>query len=318
MIRHKFLLFLFILIYFLNNVFALGVSPGITSFEFKPEGIESFEMEIGNSPARDQNVEIYVSLTQINDSIRAEFQDILSLDKTQISFTKDIPSEKIKVMVKFPKGISKAGTYELRVGARPVVDVGEGLSITAGNEIIILIKVPEQYASSAFAIPKKLSILSVNAKSVKKGEKAEIEIQVKSEATEVLKRVSGRVKLVYNENVLASADTTTEDLFPGETRTFTAIFYTADFPVATLPLTAEIFYGNSVEKGVGTLSILENPEALESCKKTSACSTYLAIIVILIAIIIFLLYILFRKKGVGKTFGSYDFSSESATNEGKY
>ncbi len=314
----KFIFVIFIFL-FLNNVIALGVSPGFVNLDFEPEKLDSFEYTILNYPERDQDVEVYVSLAKINESIREEFQNILSLDKNKITFTKDIPSEKIKVLVKFPKGFSRAGIHEMRVGARPFTQGSEGgMMAVAGNEVIVYVNVSDKYASSKFEIPKKLRILSVNAKSVKKGEKAEVEIQVKSEATEVLKRVRGRVKLVYNDADLASADTQTEDIFPGETRVFTTSFFTIDFPVASIPINAEVVFGDNIERATGTLTILENPEISDErqlCKKYAKCSWCWFWIVILVIIIIVLLYLLLR--GKGKSFGSYDFNSE-AKEEGKF
>ena len=317
MIKLKFIIiFIFLL---LNNVYALGVSPGSINLNFKPEYIGSFEIEVVNSPPKDGDVEVYISFLAINETIREEFKDVLNLDKTKISFTKDIPSEKIKVLVKYPKGFSKAGIHELNVGARPIVEGGEGLATRAGSEVRVFLNVSDAYANPRFAIPKKLSILSVSAKPVKQGEKAEVEIQIKSEAEEVLKKVYGRVKLVYNGQDLASADTKIEDIFPGETRVLTAIFYTNSFPITSLPLNAEVFYGNSIERGTGMLTIIQGVGSEESqiCKssKCSWCWFWIAILIVIIIIILYLWLFRGKGKGGGGSFGSYDFSSESKEEE---
>ncbi len=318
MITSKYKLFLFLFL-FLNNILALGVSPGIVNLNFEPEKLDSFEINVLNSPLKTQDIEIYSNLFSINESIREEFAGVLSLDENYFSFTEDIPSKTVKVLVKFPKGFSQAGMHELRVGARTFVENTGGMMATAGNEVRVFVNVSEKYASSAFAIPKKLRILNVNAKPVKKGEKAEVEIQVKSESTEILKRVRGRIRLVYNGADLASADTQVEDIFPGETRVLTTSFFTVDFPVASIPINAEVTVGENVERATGNLVILENPDLSDEgklCKKYGSCSWCWFWIAVLVIIIIVLLFLLFRGKGKG--IGSYDFSSESSSGEGKY
>lgn len=311
----KFIFFILIC-FLLNNVFALGVSPGTVKLDFKPDSIESFEYSIVNSPAKDQNVEAYVSLSGINEDLKEEFEGILSIEKTKVIFTKDIPLEKINVLVKFPKGFSKAGIYELSVGARTFVEgVEGGLSATAGNEVRVLLNVSAEYADSKFALPKKIKILNIDASPVEKGNTAYINITIQSQATSVLNNVYGIVKAIKDGDELASAETPKTDMYPGETKVIVANFVTSDFPIALIPLTAEVFYEKRSVKANGMLEVIarggvvKKAPVVEKCRKTgtSYCTIWIIVLLAIIAILIFLLL-----RGGGKpAFSSYDFSSES-------
>src|SRR3989344_5856347 len=99
---------LFFVLLFIPTIFSLGVSPAKVELTFEPNLTHQFDFIVQNFPAEDEDIEI------------------------------------VKVSMQFPEGFSEGGIHELRVGARPVVKEA-GLVFIAGNEIRVLITVPEEY-----------------------------------------------------------------------------------------------------------------------------------------------------------------------------
>jgi hypothetical protein len=298
MIRKLF--FIFIVLVFMELIAGLGISPGVVNMDFKPYSNMSLDILIINSPAKDQNAEVYLSFEKINKSVVEEFKRAVSLEKTSLSFTKSEAEKKVKLYFNFPGGFSKGGIHDIRVGVMPVLSGGSGgLGLKVGNEMGILLNVPNEYVSEKYRIIKKLKILNVNSKSVKQGEKAEIEVLIKSESDIVLREVYAKIKITFGGSELTSADTDKIDIAPGEEKTLKILADTAGFPSGNSNLDAEVFYGEDSAKGNGILTITGSEEGgfqIEKKKLSKTTIFIIVFVVVLILIILLLLFFLFRKK----------------------
>ena len=60
---------------------ALGVSPGKVNINFEPNLNTSFEMGVLNDPPKNQEADIYISLLYLDDEMKKDFANTLSLEK---------------------------------------------------------------------------------------------------------------------------------------------------------------------------------------------------------------------------------------------
>jgi len=286
------LTFIILLILILSNlVYGLGVSPGKFLVDFKPNLTTSFEMGVYNYPAKNQDVDVYVSYSELDKDVVSEFRNVISLEKTELTFTQQEGMKTLNVSINLPQGFSKAGVHELRVGAMPSMrNSREGVSVVAGNEIRVLINVSAEYASDKFAKIKRLIIENFNANDVKEGEKSNITLLVKSESDETLTGVFGVIKVLRNGTEIATLKTENISLEPQEEKTLKVVFNTGVLQASTLILTAEVFYDSKSEKANGVLNILGNTE------KRNFPWWWILIILLLIIIIILLIIWLRRKE----------------------
>jgi len=294
-------IFLCLLLGFLTfpSVFSLGVSPGIVEIDFTPNFKTNFQMGVVNTPAKDQDVEVYVNLFQINEDVREEFRDIISLEKTSLSFIESEGGDSLLVSLNFPEGFSKGGIHELRVGARPAAKGEGGTSISAGNEIRILVNVPEEYVDEKYAIKKELKILNINAQSVKKGENSDIKILIKSES-EINLEVYAIIKVLRNDQEFKTLETDKVNIGPNEEKTLTSFFNTEEIPVGPLVIDVEVFYSDNSVKSTGSMSILKDDvskRGIEIIKdKNKFLWLWILILIILLIAIFLILFLLLRRK----------------------
>lgn len=296
----KFFLFLFLIFLSSSFVLSLGVAPARTQIDFEPNLKTNFVMSIINNPLIDREVEIYVNLFELDENIREEFRDIVSLENTRISFTKEETVKTLIISLNLPEGFSQGGTHKLRIGARPPLDPsGEGLAVVAGNELDVLINVPEVYVNQKYAIIKEIKILGVTGDSVSPGEDSEINVLIKSESGVILNGVYAEIKVLKDGKVMRTFKTDRINIAPGEEKTFKEIFSTGIIPSGNLVLEAEVFYGSDSVKSVGSLNIIGNT-GLDIGKSSYKFSWFWFLIIIIIITILLvvslLLFFLLRRK----------------------
>src|SRR3989344_3685459 len=249
------IIFLFVI---LPVVSGLGVSPGKIEIDFSPNLKTSFNMTVYNSPARNQDVKLYVGFSALDSDLISEFENIISLDTESFSFTEQDTTKIIKVNINFPEGFSTSGIHELRIGAiKDVSAEGEGISIVAGNEVRILIKVPQEYASNKYSRIKRLRILNIYADDIEVGGKSNINVLVKSESDVKLEDVSSKIKVMDGNNLIEILETNKIALDEGEEGDLETVFYAKRVKPGILILDVEVFYDSKSEKGTGSLKIIE-------------------------------------------------------------
>ena len=298
MVKIKYWIVLFVVVYSIVFVSALGVSPGKVELEFTPNLEHIFDMNIFNTLAQKTDAEVYVYLLTLNESVRDEFNNVVSLEKTALSFTESDAQKLVKVTLKFPEGFSKGGLHELRVGVAPVIQGGEGLAVRAGNEIRVLVNVADQYVNEKYRIIKTLKIISVSAESVEQGKDSKIAITVKSESPVVLSDVYARITISKDGQIIGNLQTEKTSVNAGEEKVLSSVFNTGSYS-GDLLLDVEVFYGSESVKEKGVLSIRSGPASggIEiSSKSSSFLWLWILIIVIIVISIGFILFFLLRRK----------------------
>jgi len=277
-----------------SSVYGLGVSPGIVEIDFKPNLETSFQMGIVNYPAKEGDVEVYSSLSMVEESVVEEFREVVSMDKTIFHFTKEESSKNLDIYLKFPEGFSKGGIHELRIGARPYVSSEEGLAILAGNEIRVLVNVPEEYVNEKYKIIKKLKILEISAEDVSQGENANIDVRVKSESEVDLDDVYAEIKVLRQGKLYRTLETAKISIKPGEEKTLSSGFNVTRLS-GSLPLEVEVFYGINSVKGEGALRVIGEGGVVIKENKSGLLFWWI-IIIIIILLILLLLFLLLRRR----------------------
>ena len=299
----KFFFFFFFSLLFFNSVLSLGVSPGRIEINFEPNLKTSFDMTVVNTPPKDRDVEIYTNLYRIGESMREEYRDVIDLEKSRFSFSKDESGKSFKVNLNFPEGFSEGGTHILGVGARPYSDTdSEGVSVLAGNEIAIFVTVPDEYVDEKYKVIKDVKIIGINAESVKSGEVSDIEIKIKSESDVDLNDVYAVVKVFNKGDEVRSLETNKVSIGPNEERILVTEFNTGRL-AGNLVLNVEVFYGIDSTKGNGILNIIGADSGGMTIEKKKFSINWwwiiIGIVIFLLLLIIILMFILFmagRKK----------------------
>jgi len=298
---HYKIFFLFFFIFFSYSfVFGLGVSPARTEIDFVPNLETSFEMGVINNPLIDREVEIYVNLFELDENVRDEFRDVVSLGKTRMSFTKNEAKKTLTVFINLPEGFSQAGIHKLRIGARPPLSSdGEGLAVVAGNEIDVLINVAEEYVDGKYAVVKELKILDVRADSVNQGEETNIEVFIKSESEVVLSDVYASIKILIDGREIRTIKTKEIGIAPGEEKTFSEVFNTDNIQSGNFVLDVEVFYGSDSVKSIGSFSVYSEGKGISIGKsdfKFPWMWLFIIVVIVILLLILLFLFLLLRKK----------------------
>lgn len=293
----KRLYFFLILLFIFPLISSLGVSPGKTEIEFKPNLTGTITLTVFNTPQQDREVEIYANLNQLPVEIKDEFDKIILLEKNHLTFSADESTKSIQITFNFPEGFSKGGIHELRVGARPYVDSNnEGVSVRAGNEIRILINVSDEYVDSKYRIIRSLKILSVGTHNVKKGDPTEINITVISESEVPLNNVYAVTQIVQQGTVIGKLETEKITLSPGEEKILTHPLNTESLS-GEIILNTEVFYDYDSVKENSFLRILnQSGGGFQIENKDNSFWFFIFIIIILVVLILLVLILLIWKR----------------------
>ena len=297
--KYRFLLFLLFFFSF-NGVLSLGVSPGVVEIDFEPNLQTSFEMTVINYPLEEQVAEIYPYFITLDSEVIEEFEDIIDLETITMPFTKEESRKSLTVNFNFPEGFSKGGVHELRIGVRPYVEPSQGgLVFRTGNEIKVLINVPEQYVDEKYKVIKDVKIIGINAEIVNQGEIADIEVKIRSESEVVLSDVYAVVKVLNKGVEIGKLETNRISIEPGGEKTLNTKFNTGKLS-GNLILNVEVFYGSDSTKGNGILNIIgEKSGGFTVEKKKFSINWWwiiIGIIIFLLLLIILLMFILLMKK----------------------
>jgi len=287
---------LFFVLLFIPTIFSLGVSPAKVELTFEPNLTHQFDFIVQNFPAKNEDVEIYFDLDEIKPELKDEFKKIISFDKTRFSFTEDEDIEIVKVSMQFPEGFSEGGIHELRVGARPVVKEA-GLVFIAGNEIRVLITVPEEYADSKYRIKREVAILNVNADIVRPNQEGNISILVKSNSDIVVENIFAVVKIVADGTIIDTIETEKIQLSSGEERNLIGTFMGKT--AGNYILNVEVYYDYDSVTENGFLRVIDSMGGLEIQETNNKIYYYyflFFLILLLIILVLFFLFFLWRRR----------------------
>ncbi len=299
----KFFIFLFFLLFFANNVFALGVSPAKVYLDFEPNLETYFQMRVSNTPTPvERDVEIYFSNFLVDDEVEDEFGNIIIVPNRVVHFEEGEKSKSFRVYLKFPEGFSKGGVHELRVGASPYVASVGGVAIKAGNQIRVFVNVSDEYVDEKYKVVKMVDILGIRSGMIKSGDEVDIEVIVKSLSDVKLDNVYAVVNVTKDGKVLRSLESDSVSINPDEEKSLIVSYRDKGSEEGFLGVEAEVFYeGGSVREG-GVLTVESDVEKVNkgieivvSEEKFSWWWIIILIIVVLL-LIVGLLYYLVRKK----------------------
>ncbi|MEK6872036.1 MAG: hypothetical protein AABX16_03990 [Nanoarchaeota archaeon] len=299
----KEILFLLIII-LVPTIIGLGISPGKIDIKFTPNLKHDFEITVSNTPLpEDRIVEIYPYLDLIGKEVAPEFQNVIILQTTKLSFTKNEAIKTVRATLQFPQGFSKGGMHELRVGVTPFIEGSAGLAVRAGNEMRILVDVPAQYVDDKYKITpndkeiKKIKIISIDAQTVKSGEDSTITIKIKSESDVNLNNVYATIKIIKNDRQQEILQTEKITLSPQQEKSLTAIFNTAG-QTNELPLEVEVFYdaGSVIGEGILRLLSKETQNIFEVGKSNKSYVLFIFIIILILIAILLILFFLWKRK----------------------
>ena len=275
------------------SVSSLGVSPGTVRLNFEPRINTSFEMSIINYPQKSQDAEIYISFVKLTEEVKEDFSKIFSLETNRITLTEQESKKSLNVFVNFPDKVARAGTHEIRIGAMPTASEGS-IGIRAGNEIVVLVTVPPEFATNAESKIETLEILDVIAPNTKKGENTKIEILVQSKTETILNNVKAEIKVIQNNQEIEKLSTNQINLNPNEQGTLTAVFDTSKAETGTLNLEVAVFFDSKSTTAVKSLNIYTSTKRPIYLK--IIVLTISLLFLIIIAIIILIIHLLKKKK----------------------
>src|SRR3989338_9326190 len=132
--NNKTILWVFVLLISVYIVSAIGVSPGRTTINFKPNLEQDVEFTIFNNENKDMNVVFYVE---------GELNSSVVLYESIAEFSSRDASKKFKYKVKLPNEIKKPGAHDINIVARevPISKAGGATSVGATAAVVTQLRI---------------------------------------------------------------------------------------------------------------------------------------------------------------------------------
>ena len=135
-------MFFLILIIFINNVSALGISPARKVVDFEPGLEDEIELKITNTENKKMTLVIYAE---------GEFSDLIGLKEYELRFEPGEEFKTIKYKYKLPDKIEVPGDHNVKIVAREVpnydsiADTSIGASVAVVHQFKIKVPYPGKY-----------------------------------------------------------------------------------------------------------------------------------------------------------------------------
>ncbi len=160
MMAKRFGVFLVLMVFFSSNVYAsLGVTPAIYEIDFKPGLKQVFNFNFITEA--DKKLEIYVE------------GDLSKYAKLSTDYLEG--GGNVKVLLQFPKEVEKPGLHKIIVGAKQLIEEGEGVGAAINIRAIIKVRVP---------YPGKYLDLDFSASSANAGDPIDFKLKIYSRGKE--------------------------------------------------------------------------------------------------------------------------------------
>ena len=136
------LLAILILVFTLNNISSLGITPGRTTINFEPGLTQEVPFSIINSENKDMSVVF---------AVRGELADSVVLTQTYAEFTAAEESKSFSYSVNLPQKVDKPGLYEVEIVALEMPkDIKEkgtfvGATVSVVTQLHIYVPYPDKY-----------------------------------------------------------------------------------------------------------------------------------------------------------------------------
>ena len=148
----RFLLFglfsLMVILLFMQNVFALGITPGRNTLDYAPGGIQDYEFEVVNSQHED--IEIVVL-------VQGELNESVSVSEVSFKMSKDEESKKISYTLTMPSGL-KPGLHTAEIVALQLPGKSKekgtfiGAAVGVTTQVHINVPYPGKYLETSLDI----------------------------------------------------------------------------------------------------------------------------------------------------------------------
>lgn len=145
MIFNKYFILFLVILFSLQSVLAIGITPGRTTLNFEPNLHKEVSFSVINSEHKDMSVVFMV---------RGELSNSVSLDQSQVDFSSIEESKSFSYSVNLPSQIEKPGMYEVEIVALEVPKgVGQngatvGATVAVITQLHIYVPYPNKYAEA--------------------------------------------------------------------------------------------------------------------------------------------------------------------------
>jgi len=184
--NNKTILWVFVLLISVYIVSAIGVSPGRTTINFKPNLEQDVEFTIFNNENKDMNVVFYVE---------GELNSSVVLYESIAEFSSRDASKKFKYKVKLPNEIKKPGAHDINIVARevPISKAGGATSVGATAAVVTQLRILAPY-------PGKFLEASIRVSETDLGKPVTFIIPINHLGTETIVRAEGIVDIIGPTN----------------------------------------------------------------------------------------------------------------------
>jgi len=137
------IVFLFLVIYFSENVYSLGVAPARKLIDFEPGYSDEVEIKIINSGAKDTKVFVYAE---------GELAEFVTLENYELVFSSNDEFKTLKYKIKLPNKLDLPGEHLANIYIREVpLDYASsgsviGASVAVVHQVVVKVPYPGKYA----------------------------------------------------------------------------------------------------------------------------------------------------------------------------
>lgn len=193
------------IIFFISNVIALGVSPGRNTIDFSPNLERDFSVSVLNTESKDFSVAL---------SVGGDLASYVSVSEDKINFLASENSKQVVYSLKLPKGLSPGlHRAEIAITEVPVDSLNSGVSITTTVSVITQLYVYVPYPGK---------YLEGRGDIVNKGTSAVFYIPVISRGEETINEAYCEIKIYQGETSLGKIESNRISIESGQRKELTA------------------------------------------------------------------------------------------------
>src|SRR3989344_3049989 len=142
---HLVLLFIVLMI---SNTIALGITPGLTTFNYEPGAVKEVSFSVINSEHKDMDLVVL---------IKGDLNESISLSEVSFKMASSDETKNLKYTLKIPNSFSPGPhTSEIDViqlpGKSPTSEAYIGAAVGVATQIGIFVPYPGKYAEASFNV----------------------------------------------------------------------------------------------------------------------------------------------------------------------
>lgn len=300
-------------LFLISSVYALGITPGRATFNFKAGDEKNVTFSIVNTEHKAMNVSVRVE---------GEWAQYVTLNQTEIAFNRTEEIKTLSYNVKFPSAGGFDGV-KARIIAMEIPQVQEqgtsvNVKVAVEHQLYIITNATTknltQNATENATEIEKLNVTKIYVKNYTLGNIAKVEIEIFNPKTRKITGVYSTLSIYDSSKVLRSQfNSSVEDINPGDKSTLEAFWDTQGFELGNYSGSLVIYYDNKTEEQKLRIQLRENSiiidlgEFKEAEEKPSATAVIepkarnIVIAIVITALIIFaivelIIYLYLRRK----------------------